>query len=250
MNLPESRRRGRSLTEEVVAALSRRLEAGEFPAGAKLPSETEIMQQEGVSRTVVREALSRLQAARLVATRHGIGTFALEPPAGAPVQFDASGILTLLDVMAVLELRISIESEAAGLAALRRSDRHLAGMRQALRDAEHASAAQARDGSVASDIAFHLAIASATGNRYFSDILSQLGSTIIPRARIDSAALAAADQQAYLQRVDQEHQVILGAIERQDPEAARAAMRTHLSNSRERLRHAHEQASQARAAAR
>ncbi|MFT4191974.1 MAG: FadR/GntR family transcriptional regulator [Comamonas sp.] len=247
MNPPESRRRrGRSLTEEVVAALTQRIEAGEFQAGTKLPSETEIMQQEGVSRTVVREAISRLQAARIVETRHGIGTFVLDPPAASALQLGAGNILTLLDVMAVLEFRISIESEAAGLAAARRTEQHLAGMRKALQAFEDIVEHGAGNASVEADIAFHLQIANATGNRYFFDILSQLGTTIIPRTRINSAALAAADQQAYLQRVNHEHQFILNAIERKDPEAARAAMRTHLTNSRERLRHAHEQASAAR----
>ncbi|KAF1021416.1 MAG: HTH-type transcriptional regulator LutR [Paracidovorax wautersii] len=246
MNLPEShRRRGRSLTSEVVTSLSRRIESGEFPTGTKLPSETEIMQQEGVSRTVVREAISRLQAARLVETRHGIGTFVLDKPVTNSLQLDTGNLLTLLDVMAVLEFRISIESEAAGLAAARRTDRHLADMRQALQAFERSVEEHGPGNAVEADIAFHLQIANATGNRYFFDILSQLGNTIIPRVRVNSAALAAADQQAYLQRVNQEHQFILSAIDRKDPEAARAAMRTHLTNSRERLRHAHEQAAAA-----
>ena len=208
MNYPESRRRrGRSLTEEVVGSLSQRIEAGEFPTGTKLPSETEIMQQEGVSRTVVREAISRLQAARLVETRHGIGTFVLDKPISNSLQLDTGNILTLLDVMAVLEFRISIESEAAGLAAARRTDRHLADMRTALAAFE-SSVQQGPGSSVEADIGFHLQIAHATGNRYFSDILSQLGTTIIPRTRVNSAALAANDQQAYLQRVNHEHQFL------------------------------------------
>ena len=80
------------------------------------------MAEFGVSRTVVREALSKLQASGLVATRHGIGTFVvgLGDAAGrfriAPEQF-----ATLRDVIAVLELRIGVETEAAGLAAQRRT---------------------------------------------------------------------------------------------------------------------------------
>jgi DNA-binding FadR family transcriptional regulator len=90
------------------------------------------------------------------------------------------------------------------------------------------------------DKQFHLLIAQSTNNRYFVDILSDLGSAIIPRARVNSAQLVHDDPTAYLQRVQREHEDICQAILRKDAEAARAAMRTHLSNSRERLRHAQE----------
>ena len=81
-------------------------------------------------------------------------------------------------------------------------------------------------------------IAQATGNRYFVEILSQLGNTIIPRARVNTPALEQDRPADYLDRVNREHEDIYHAILRRDPEAARAAMRTHLSNSRERLRQA------------
>ena len=70
-------RRPGGLVSEIVASLTHRVQQGLWQAGDKLPSETEIMAQFEVSRTVVREALSRLQAAGVVETRHGIGTFVL-----------------------------------------------------------------------------------------------------------------------------------------------------------------------------
>ncbi len=241
MNQPAkpARKRGRNLTDEVVASLSRQIESGAFPVGTKLPSENMIVQQEGVSRTVVREAISRLQAAQLVQTRHGIGTFVLERSATRALSIDPDLVLTLLDVMAVLEFRTCVESEAAAMAAIRRSDQHLAGMRAALLAFEK----QVADGpgdSVESDIEFHLQIGHASGNHYFLDILRQLGTTIIPRTRVDLRKLAISPAPGYPQRVHEEHLSIFRAIERQEPEAARAAMRTHLTNSRERLRRAHE----------
>ncbi|KNH04094.1 putative D-glucarate or D-galactorate regulator, GntR family [Candidatus Burkholderia brachyanthoides] len=232
-------RRSRNLTEEVVAELSERIRSGALQPGDKLPTESEIMAQIGVSRTVVRESISRLQAARLVQTRHGIGTFVLEAGDQDRFQIEAAGELTVRDVMAILELRISLEAEAAGLAAMRRTDENLAHMRQALDDFER-HIAQGTGNAVASDVAFHLELAKATGNRYFHSILSQLGNTIIPRTRVNSAALAHNDPSGYLDRVNREHEDIYDAIERRDPEAARAAMRMHLSNSRERLRRAQE----------
>jgi DNA-binding FadR family transcriptional regulator len=95
-----------------------------------MPTESEIMNQLGVSRTVVREAISRLQAGKLVQTRHGIGTFVLEPQQPESFLGGAASELTVRDVMAILELRISLEAEAAGLAALRRTDENLKEMRR------------------------------------------------------------------------------------------------------------------------
>ena len=241
-------RRSRNLTEEVVAELSERIRSGALRPGDKLPTESEIMAQLGVSRTLVRESISRLQAARLVQTRHGIGTFVLEAGDQDRFQIEAAGDLTVRDVMAILELRISLEAEAAGLAAVRRTDENLAHMRRALDEFERLIEA-GEGNAVAADVAFHLELAKATGNRYFHSILSQLGNTIIPRTRVNSAALAHNDPAGYLDRVNREHEDIYDAIERRDPEAARAAMRMHLSNSRERLRRAQEASSKAQAGA-
>ncbi len=236
-------RRSRSLTQDVVTALSERIRNGEFHVGEKLPTESELMESFGVSRTVIREAISRLQAAGLVETRHGIGTFLLEPQNEQQLRIRTANILTMLDVMAILELRISLETEAAGLAALRRTDAHVHQLRPILDEfAEHVR--KKTGNAVVSDVAFHLLVATATGNRYFHDILKQLGKAIIPRTRVDSVAHAEGDRSRYLERVHLEHEDIYNAIVRKDPDAARAAMRTHLANSRERLRKAQEVAAQ------
>ncbi len=224
----------RNLAQGVVAAVTSSIQAGTLKPGEKLPTESVIMELHGVSRTVVREAISHLQAAGLVQTRHGIGTFVLEPPA-ASLRISADTIRTIADVLAILELRISLETEAAWLAATRRSEAQVQEMGEVLKRIQ---ASQQQPGSVESDVAFHLLIAQATGNRYFVDILSDLGHTIIPRARVDSAQLAQDEPGAYLERLNREHEDIYNAIARKDAEAARAAMRTHLSNSRERLRRA------------
>ncbi|SPA33887.1 putative TRANSCRIPTIONAL REGULATOR, GntR family [Cupriavidus taiwanensis] len=229
------RRRGRTLAEEVVQALGEEIRQGQLKPGDKLPTESEIMATMGVSRTVVREALSRLQASGLVETRHGIGTFVLERPAEAPSPFrigpDTLG--TAMDVMAMLEFRVSVEAEAAGLAAARRTEAQLAAMRQALDELKH-GAGEGND-AVESDFAFHLAIARATGNRYFTDIMGHLGTMVIPRSRLQ---VSTPERAQYLERVSIEHENIYDAIERRDPDAAKAAMRMHLTNSRERLRKA------------
>jgi DNA-binding FadR family transcriptional regulator len=237
-----ARRRGRSLAHDLVDHLGAEIRAERWRPGDKLPTESEIMRSWGVSRTVVREALSRLQAAGVVETRHGIGTFVLAPRGGQGFGIDPADFATAVDVLAVLELRISLETESAGLAAQRRSDAQLAEIRSALDALEQAAT---RDDAVAPDLRFHLAIAAATGNRYFADIMAHLGATLIPRARINSPRIAMEDLPQYLRRVNREHEEIFEAIARRDPESARAAMRLHLTNSRERLRRAQEAAARA-----
>lgn len=229
-------RRPRNLAQGLVEDMSDRIRGGHIRPGEKLPTESELMRQYGVSRTVVREALSRLQAGGLVETHHGIGTYALEPSGGNDFRVDPADLATVRDVLVLLELRICLESEAAGLAAQRRTDAQLADMRQALDEFRESLGS---DGdTITPDFRFHLLIAQATSNRYFADLMSHLGSAAIPRTRINSARIAEEDREQYLARVNLEHEDIYNAIARQEPDAARAAMRTHLSNSRERLRRA------------
>jgi DNA-binding FadR family transcriptional regulator len=233
------RRRGRGLAHGLVDDLGEKIRSQQLRPGDKLPTESAIMQAYGVSRTVVREALSKLQAGGLVETHHGIGTFVLQPRAAGMFRLEGSDIATTVDVLAVLELRISLETESAGLAATRRTEEQLFAMRGALDDFQR-NVEEAGD-TVAPDFRFHLQIAQATGNPYFADIMSHLGTTIIPRTRI--SAIRTHDRRGeYLSRVNREHEEIYAAIARQDPESARAAMRIHLTNSRERLRLAQEAA--------
>lgn len=233
------RQRGRGLAHALVDDFGARIRDGALRPGDKLPTESEIMQAFGVSRTVVREALSKLQAAGVVETHHGIGTFVLQQRASGVFRLDAGDIATSVDVLAVLELRISLETESAGLAAARRTEEQLLAMRQALDDFER-NVAIAGD-TVAPDFRFHLQIAQSTGNPYFADIMSHLGTAVIPRTRIN-AIRNQNRSGVYLSRVNREHEEIYSAIARRDAESARAAMRIHLTNSRERLRAAQEAA--------
>ncbi|VWX63883.1 GntR family transcriptional regulator [Burkholderiales bacterium 8X] len=240
------RRRGRGLAHGLVDDLGEKIRSQQLRPGDKLPTESAIMQSYGVSRTVVREALSKLQANGLVETHHGVGTFVLQPRTAGMFRLEGSDIATTVDVLAVLELRISLETESAGLAASRHSEEHLVSMRQALDEFER-NVDEAGD-TVAPDFRFHLTIAQATGNPYFADIMTHLGTTIIPRTRI--AAIRTHDRRGeYLSRVNREHEEIFAAISRRDAESARAAMRIHLTNSRERLRVAQEAAKLADTAA-
>jgi DNA-binding FadR family transcriptional regulator len=181
----------------------------------------------------VREALSRLQASELVQTRHGIGTFVIEPSQTGNFRITSGDLATVADVISVLELRISLETEAAGLAAQRRSGANLKSLVLALRAFQ--DSIQQDSDAVPPDFQFHMEVARATGNRHFTDLMTHLGTMIIPRSRVNTPESAPEGRLNYLQRVHDEHLRIYTAIRNRNADAARAAMRTHLSNSRDRL---------------
>ncbi len=228
--------RPRSLAQRLVETLCAEMRDGVLPPGSRLPTEPVLMARFQVSRTVVREAMSRLQAAGMVETRHGIGTFVVGIGDASTFRISPDQVGTLQDVISVLELRIAVETEGAGLAAARRSEAHLKAMRSAL-DAFAAAVEAGRD-AVGPDFQFHLELARATGNNHFEQLMGTLGGTMIPRARLESAEPITTERRDYLRRVNAEHESIYEAVARQDADAARAAMRTHLTNSRERRRRA------------
>ncbi len=235
-----ARRRLRSLTLDLAETLGARIREERYAAGQQLPTEAAIVAEFGVSRTVVREALSQLQASSLVQTRHGIGTVVVGAGQSAPFRIAPEQLATLQDVIAVLELRIAIaiaiatETEAAALAALRRTDADLAVLREAL--AAFGEAVAASRDAVGPDFQSHAGIARATQNPRFADLIAALGTGAIPRARLAGTVERSVEQQTYLQCVHGEHESILDAIVARDAESARAAMRTHLVDSRERRR--------------
>jgi DNA-binding FadR family transcriptional regulator len=235
MNPPAPRRR-RTLAHELVESLGDRIRDGRLTPGDRLPTEAAFMGEFGVSRTVVREAISKLQASGLVETRHGVGTFVVGLGDASAFRIAPEQLATLHDVVAVLELRIGVETEAAGLAAQRRTAQNLVVMRDTL-DAFAQAIEVGRD-AVSADFQFHHEISRATQNAHFANLMTTLGTMIIPRARLDPSRPVDEERQAYLRRVNAEHGSIFDAIENQDVEAARAAMRTHLANSRERRRRA------------
>ncbi|MEV4113435.1 FadR/GntR family transcriptional regulator [Nonomuraea sp. NPDC049695] len=224
---------GRGLAHELVERLKGRILAGEIAPGQKLPTESSLVEEFGVSRTVVREAISRLQAAGLVETFQGRGSFVLAVPASTAFSVEASQIRTHRDVLDMIDFRIGVESESAGLAAERRTDLQLKAIERALVDLGHSG--EQPSSAVEADFQFHLKIALASGNRFYSDLLASFGPMVImlPRTRLEPPYTVS--NATHLTRVTLEHENIYRAIADQDAAAARAAMRLHLSNSRARL---------------
>jgi DNA-binding FadR family transcriptional regulator len=231
-----------SRAQDVVTHVSRMIEDGRIKPGEKIPSEADLIASLGVSRSVVREAISHLQAAGMVETFQGKGTFAVSATPQR-MGLDPNSIETMEDVLAILELRIMLEAEAAGLAATRASEPQLAQVKAALHDFMETCRAGAD--TAETDTTLHLAIAQASNNRYLHDTLHHLGRHFMPRTRLLTARLSRDAPAVFIERVVREHEDIVDAICRRDPESARAAMRNHLANSRERLRRASEAAAQA-----
>lgn len=188
------------------------------------------MQTHQVSRTVIREALSQLQARGHVQTRQGIGTFVL-PPSTSSTSLPLAE--SEQDIIAIMEVRISLESECAGLAAQRRTPTQLQEIRTLLDNLSTRTAAN--DPSQELDQQLHLLITQATANPYMIEVLKRFSGALIPRMKLPSNYLESGQSTQFLQRRDTEHEEIYTAIARQDSAAASAAMRLHLSNSRERL---------------
>jgi GntR family transcriptional regulator, transcriptional repressor for pyruvate dehydrogenase complex len=133
-----------------------------------------------------------------------------------------------------MELRLAIEVEAAALAAERGSQQTLASVAGALRDMQ--AAIGRGEGAVGEDFALHRAIAVASGNPRFVELLRYLGGYVIPRQSVRVTVDAPEQQRQYLMRIQKEHARICEAIAARRPADARKAMRVHLTNSLKRYR--------------
>jgi DNA-binding FadR family transcriptional regulator len=220
------------LADRLVEDLRQRIAEGVLRPGDRLPTETALVERFGVSRTVVREAIAALSADGHVEARQGSGVFVLAPRDARLTLLVPEARDRLATVLNVLELRTAIEVEAAALAATRRSPAQEGAMREAF--AAFEAAMRGGGGTAPADFAFHLSIAAATNNPLFPQSLETLGHRTIPRDFLAAVGGDTIHGPAYLSRIHAEHAAILAAIAAGDPAAAAAAMRAHLSGSRER----------------
>jgi GntR family transcriptional regulator, transcriptional repressor for pyruvate dehydrogenase complex len=231
-DVARSFRRQRNLTSELIDRLTEDILSGQLPPRTRLPTEHELMKTFGVSRTVVREAIAALRAEGLVSTRQGSGAFVSDDPHRRPFRIEEDGFHSVAKVFDVMELRMCVEVEAAGLAAERRTKSALATIARANK---RYSREIARGGSgIDADFDFHAAIGAATENPYFLSFLDFIGRLIIPRRSVHSDRSNPAKIAKYLKEIETEHRTIERAIIDQNAALARRAMRTHLKHSRER----------------
>jgi GntR family transcriptional repressor for pyruvate dehydrogenase complex len=222
-----------SLVDRVAEMISEEITSGRLSPGDRLPTEVQLVKQLGVSRTVVREAVSRLRNAGLVEPRQGAGVFVLEPRVH-PLDLSGEAQRTKASVLQVVEVRRAMEGEAAALAAARAKPADLRRMRAAL-EAIDADVRAGGDG-VDADLAFHQSVVDSTGNPVLAETLRYIGSLMRNGIRVTRANEARrADFTAQVRR---EHQILLEAVEAGDPEAARAAARQHMEHAAERLQQA------------
>ena len=222
-----------NLRSGLVDTLMAQIESGDLAPGQRLPTEQEIVAATGVSRTVVREALAALRARGLITTRQGLGAFVAKDPPPKTFSIVPNDIGSIEDVLRALELRIGIETEAAGLAAKRRTADDLARMDTRLKAIDTALAAN--ETGAQEDFAFHRAVAAATGNPYFTRLFDAFGAAMMPRQWASFDRMDETTREKHFARMRDEHRRILAAIEAGDAATAQRTMRTHLSRSYSRF---------------
>jgi DNA-binding FadR family transcriptional regulator len=219
------------LSSELAAVLEQEIRERRYETGHKLPTESELATRFSASRSAVREAIAELRSNGMIHTRQGAGSHVASSlnwqnnkPSQSP---DKSDSLTQ-----VFEVRQELEPGAAAAAAARRDSDAMAALRGAFRSLTAASKGGHSAGEA--DIRFHEAIAAASGNGVFVDLIGYFRkpmSQSIVLARTNSA------RQGIRWRGDafQEHRAILHCIEAGDSDAARSAMHLHIANARRRL---------------
>lgn len=220
------------IAEQIALNLEQKISAGEWAVGSKLPSENQLKVEYGVSRTAVREAISRLRSQGLVEARQGAGAFVINDKLTShQPTFKSVSVDLASSILEVFEIRLAVESEAAKLAAERRSPTQMAQIFEALRALRDLTEAQTV--TPEADFKFHLAIAEAANNRRFPEFLRLLGGATIQRAQVENEQISKWNRE-YFALIHAEHQRICDAIADRHPKEAFDAMTTHLKGSRER----------------
>lgn len=229
-----------TLTSRTIQALKALIIEGQLDKGHKLGSLNELSQQFGVSRTVIREAISALRSDGVVEARHGVGVFVHD----VPQTEDSSGYdseLTLAPLrqlktsfMDLLELRMAFEVHAAGLAATRRSWAQESNIWNAARQFEASIDDEAELDHL--DFVFHRSIAESTNNGAFIEFFNLMSLQILPQPAFSKELNPALITPEYIQNTVREHRAICEAISSGNSEDAREAMRAHLNRSHLRYR--------------
>lgn len=229
-NLKLNRLPKQRLADQLYGQLLEQIVSGAIKEGEKLPSENQICKAFEVSRPTVREALLRLHADGLVRTQHGLGTFVERRPSSDLIRL--ADVSDVAEILRSLEVRMGLETQAAALAAQRRSAVQLTKINSAL--ALLQSGLERGGAPASADFELHLSIAHASGNQYFSTLLETLSSIVQSGMMIGLSITQGGSKERAL-RVFEEHENIVDAIRRGDADGAALAMRYHLYRSRQRI---------------
>ena len=225
---------GARLSDQVAEQLAAEIRRGGLAAGDKLPTEARLALQFGVSRTVVREAVSRLKSLSLVDSRQGSGVFVTANASFAPLNFEARHAASQEAVVQMVEVRRALEAEVAALAAQRRTAADMRRIRAAVKALD--TAVQRGGDGVSEDVQFHRAIADAARNPFLLQTLEYLGQFLHGATQVTRANEAR--RLDFAQQVHDEHAAIVQAVEAGEPEAARLAAAGHMGNAIARIRSA------------
>jgi GntR family transcriptional regulator, transcriptional repressor for pyruvate dehydrogenase complex len=223
------------LSDVLYSDILSQIRKGDFRDQPRLPSEVELSQRFSVSRPIVREALGRLRHEGIIHSRRGAGSFVTESGSGSSqVELDSAPppLQSIDDLQKFYDFRLAIEGEAAYRAAVNASARSRAQIKAEL-DALHVAVRTGQVG-VNQDFAFHMAVATASENRFFVSSLLALRphlDFLIDLARSFSLSVS----EEHIKMVHQEHAVVLEAIEARDGDGARERMRVHIENARQRV---------------
>lgn len=221
------------LADQVADALAAEVRSGRLSEGDRLPTEAALAEQFGVSRTVVREAVSRLKSLGLLDSRQGSGVY-VRPAGVEPLRFEMPHVASREAVIQMVELRRALEAEVAALAAERRTPEDVQRIREAI-EALHAAVAAGGNGAD-EDVRFHRAIAEAARNPFLIGTLQYLRQFLHGATRVTRANEAR--RADFAREVAQEHAQIVEAIEAGDPLRAREAAKSHMDNAIRRIEQA------------
>jgi GntR family transcriptional repressor for pyruvate dehydrogenase complex len=224
----------KTLAREVADQVLNRIIDGEFPVGTGLPSEAELGEGYDVSRITVREAVKSLQAQGVIDVRSGKGSF-VNPPdewssLDAVLRFTARESGADDVAVQLVEVRRMFETGATALAATRRTQHDLDDLRRYLAQMRSAHETDDLNAFVAADLAFHDVILKASGN-VFVGVLFQPLTRVLTERRRETSRVPDIQRHAIA-----EHANILAALTSGNPETARAAMDSHMTQTVEDLK--------------
>lgn len=218
------------MSAQVYDHIYQRISTGEYATGSKLPTENELAREFAASRPVVREALAVLREDGVIASRERIGNFVVGSGDQAHLRFVLLGNLT--DVQKCFLFRISLEGEAAAIAALNAMPEDVAAIETA--EVELECLVAANRPSVDVDYVFHLAVVTASHNQFFLATLKSLINHVRTGMSV-CRQLSLVQSELHLDQMKSEHCAVLMAVRDSDAQAAQAAMRHHLDASRQRV---------------
>lgn len=219
----------RSLSETVFDRIQRSIKSGAYAVDERLPTEHALAAEFQVSRPIIRDALQRLRDQGMIYSRRGAGSFVREQGIREPLGFGQ--MENLSDLQHCYDFRLTIEPEAAAMAAQRRSPEALQKIKTALNLLRDATNRQAHRADA--DFMFHLSIAQASANPYFVTAMQALEEHIAVGMRLHGLSLRRTNDG--LGHVLTEHTAVFEAISSGDAATARKLMLDHLAGSRDRL---------------